>query len=51
MFEGHVHFVMMVKFNPKDPQRFASASLDSTIKVWGITGSTPHFSLEVSFIL
>lgn len=32
-FEGHAHYVMMCKFNPKDTNTFASASLDRTIKV------------------
>ena len=32
-FEGHAHYVMMCKFNPKDANTFASASLDRTIKV------------------
>tara|TARA_B100000482_G_scaffold181969_2_gene155576 strand:+ start:413 stop:856 length:444 start_codon:yes stop_codon:yes gene_type:complete len=31
-FEGHAHYVMMCKFNPKDTNTFASASLDRTIK-------------------
>jgi coatomer subunit beta' len=46
VFEGHVHYVMMVKINPRDTNTFASASLDRTIKVWGLTTSSPHFSLE-----
>ena len=33
MFEGHGHYVMMVKINPRDTNTFASASLDKTIKV------------------
>jgi len=33
IFEGHNHYVMMVVFNPKDTNTFASASLDHTIKV------------------
>jgi len=32
-FEGHAHYVMMCKFNLKDTNTFASASLDRTIKV------------------
>ena len=35
-----------VVFNPKDPNTFASASLDRTIKVWGLTSANPHFTLE-----
>lgn len=46
VYEGHAHYVMMVKFNPRDSNTFASASLDRSIKVWGITSGTPHFSLE-----
>ncbi|KAF1774270.1 G-protein beta WD-40 repeat [Phytophthora cactorum] len=37
VFEGHGHYVMMVKFNPKDAHSFASACLDRT---------HAHFSLE-----
>jgi len=33
-------------FNPKDPNTFASASLDRSIKVWGLTSPAPHFTLE-----
>eukprot|EP00742_Colponemidia_sp_Colp-10_P004148 GILJ01004426.1.p1 GENE.GILJ01004426.1~~GILJ01004426.1.p1 ORF type:complete len:1009 (-),score=201.47 GILJ01004426.1:141-2768(-) len=47
VYEGHSHYVMMVVFNPKDSNTFASASLDRTVKVWGLTGGTsPHFTLE-----
>jgi len=48
VFEGHVHYVMMIKINPRDTNTFASASLDRSIKVWGLTAGTPHFSLEGS---
>jgi coatomer subunit beta' len=33
LFEGHAHYVMMIKINPKDTNTFASASLDRSIKV------------------
>mmetsp|Transcript_1711 Transcript_1711/g.2354 ORF Transcript_1711/g.2354 Transcript_1711/m.2354 type:complete len:969 (+) Transcript_1711:161-3067(+) len=46
MFEGHAHYVMQVKFNPKDTNTFASASLDRTIKVWGLGSPVPHYTLE-----
>jgi coatomer subunit beta' len=46
VFEGHAHYVMMVRFNPKDTSTFASASLDRTIKVWGVGAGSPHFALE-----
>ena len=45
-FEGHSHYVMMVKMNPRDTNTFATASLDRTVKVWGLTANTPHFSLD-----
>lgn len=32
-FEGHIHYVMMLIFNPRDSNIFASASIDKTIKV------------------
>jgi len=32
-FEGHGHFVMAVAFNPKDPNMFATASMDNSIRV------------------
>mmetsp|Transcript_15386 Transcript_15386/g.23181 ORF Transcript_15386/g.23181 Transcript_15386/m.23181 type:complete len:1014 (+) Transcript_15386:125-3166(+) len=46
VFEGHAHYVMMVKINPRDTNTFASASLDRTVKVWGLSAGTPHYSLE-----
>jgi len=45
-FEGHSHYVMQVKFNPKDTNTFASASLDRSIKVWGLGSAVPHYTLE-----
>jgi coatomer subunit beta' len=46
-YEGHEHFVMDVKFNPIDEGgTFASASLDCTIKFWGLTAQTARFSLK-----
>jgi coatomer subunit beta' len=46
MFEGHSHYVMQIKFNPKDPNTFASASLDHTVKVWNLSSPVPNFTLE-----
>jgi len=46
VFEGHTHYVMMIVFNPKDPNTFASASLDRTVKVWSLGSPTPNFTLE-----
>jgi coatomer subunit beta' len=44
-FEGHSHYVMMVQWNPKDSSSFASASLDRSIKIWGLSGAA-HFALN-----
>jgi coatomer subunit beta' len=47
IFEGHIHYVMSISFNPRDSNTFASASLDRTIKVWSINGSgKPNYSLD-----
>mmetsp|Transcript_5278 Transcript_5278/g.8945 ORF Transcript_5278/g.8945 Transcript_5278/m.8945 type:complete len:1029 (-) Transcript_5278:226-3312(-) len=46
VFEGHAHYVMQVKFNPKDSNTFASASLDKSVKVWSIGSPLPNYSLE-----
>jgi coatomer subunit beta' len=45
-FEGHMHYVMHVVFNPKDSNTFASASLDKTVKIWGTSASNCNFTLE-----
>ena len=37
---------MMVVFNPKDPNTFASASLDRTIKIWNLGSNTPNYTLN-----
>ncbi|TPX31203.1 hypothetical protein SmJEL517_g05420 [Synchytrium microbalum] len=46
VFEGHTHYVMMVVFNPKDSNTFASASLDRTLKVWSLGSGSPNYTLE-----
>ena len=46
VFEGHTHYVMEVRINPKDNNTFASASLDKTVKVWQLGSATPNFTLE-----
>jgi len=45
-FEGHSHYVMMVKINPTDPNSFASASLDGTIKTWSVTTGEVQVTLS-----
>lgn len=44
-YEGHQHYIMSVNFNPKDPNTFASACLDRTVKVWSLSSATPNFTL------
>lgn len=46
VFEGHVHYVMQIVFNPKDNNTFASASLDRTLKVWQLGSNVANFTLE-----
>ncbi|KAJ1562877.1 Coatomer subunit beta' [Nowakowskiella sp. JEL0078] len=46
VFEGHTHYVMQVAFNPKDPNTFASACMDKTVKVWSLGSSTANYTLE-----
>ncbi|KAK3209526.1 hypothetical protein GRF29_69g2085367 [Pseudopithomyces chartarum] len=46
VFEGHGHYVMGIAINPKDPNTFASACLDRTVKIWSLGSSTPNFTLE-----
>lgn len=45
-FEGHVNYIMSLAFNPKDPNTFASACLDRTVKIWSLGSSVPNFTLE-----
>ncbi|EOB14835.1 Coatomer subunit beta [Nosema bombycis CQ1] len=40
-YSGHGHFVMDVKFYPKDTRRFISCSLDGTIKMWDVSQTKP----------
>lgn len=44
-YEGHQHYIMSVNFNPKDPNTFASACLDRTVKVWLLGSATPNYTL------
>ncbi|XP_045535444.1 coatomer subunit beta' [Papilio machaon] len=46
VFEGHTHYVMQVVINPKDNNTFASASLDTTVKVWQLGSTISNFTLE-----
>lgn len=46
VYEGHSHYVMQVAFNPKDPNTFASASLDRSIRIWSLASPVPNLALE-----
>lgn len=39
-------FLTHAQFNSQDANTFASASLDRTVKVWGLSNLQPHFTLE-----
>lgn len=43
-FEGHNHYVMYLAFNPKDPNTFASACLDGSVKIWSLGSSVPNLT-------
>jgi len=44
VFKGHDHYVMCVEFNPHNPDTFASASLDSTVKIWNLKDRASTFT-------
>eukprot|EP01135_Chromosphaera_perkinsii_P010787 Nk52_evm4s2226 gene=Nk52_evmTU4s2226 len=46
VYEGHTHFIMTVKFNPKDTNTFASACMDRTVKVWQLGSPVANFTLQ-----
>lgn len=46
IFEGHTHYIMSLAINPKDPQTFASACLDHTVKVWSLGSPVANYSLQ-----
>lgn len=45
-FIEHTNFVMMVRFNPKEPTYFASASTDTTVKIWNIAKTNSNITLK-----
>lgn len=44
-YEGHQHYIMCVNFNPKDPNTFALACLDRTVKVWLLSLPTANYTM------
>lgn len=44
-YKGHTSYVMSIAFNPKDPNTFASACMDRTVKVWSLGSPVPNFTL------
>ena len=47
-YKGHNNAVMNIAINPKDTNIFATASLDGTVKVWGLNSNSAHYTLEGS---
>ncbi|XP_954346.1 beta subunit of coatomer complex, putative [Theileria annulata] len=45
VFEGHSHYVMMAKWSPKDPNTFATCSLDKTISFWRVMLNSTNATL------
>ncbi|XP_071682603.1 receptor like protein kinase S.2 isoform X1 [Lolium perenne] len=45
-FLGHYNKVTQVMFDPRDSNRFVSASLDRTVKIWGIDSATCNITLH-----
>ena len=35
--DEHKHFILALAFNPRDLSKFASASMDKTVKIWNLT--------------
>lgn len=44
--DDHINYVMMLALNPRDPNTFASASQDRSIKVWTIQSSKANYTLN-----
>jgi len=45
-FQEHQGFVMQIRWSPKDPNVFASASLDATVKLWNQNASSSNLTLK-----
>lgn len=45
-FDGHSHYIMDMKLNPRDTNTFATASLDTTIKMWTVGQPQPNYTLK-----
>ncbi|KAF5321564.1 hypothetical protein D9619_000090 [Psilocybe cf. subviscida] len=45
-YKGHMHYIMNLAFNPKDPNTFVSACLDCTVKMWSLGASTANFTMD-----
>lgn len=46
-YEDHIHYVMMIAFNPRDSNVFCSGSMDRTIKVRAAVGISSSPSLPL----
>lgn len=47
-FRGHLSYVLGLAINPKDPNQFASGSMDGDVKVWNLDNGSPNYTLEVN---
>lgn len=45
-YDEHKNFVMKLAVNPKDYNMFASASMDTKIKIWSFTSANSHLTLD-----
>jgi coatomer subunit beta' len=45
VFKGHAHYVMQVKINPTNTNTFASAALDTGVKLWSLSSSVAQHTL------
>ena len=45
-YQEHTAFVMQAKFSQKDPNIFATASLDGSVKIWNVSSPSSNISLK-----
>lgn len=45
-WKEHSHFVMDMKFNPKEDNSFTTCSLDKTIKIWNSKSDSSNGTLR-----
>jgi coatomer subunit beta' len=45
-YDEHKNFVMKIAVNPKDYNMFASASMDTKVKIWSFSSTNSHLTFE-----